>query len=81
MLKQLTNPARILVIILSLPAISACTSLPANINQAESYAYNDTNNTQLAIAADSHLQQHPDKDAFMPLLDGVNAFVARALLA
>ena len=82
MFKQLPKPARILVIIsLSLAAISGCTSVPPNINQTESYAYSDTQDTELAITADGHLQQHPDEDAFMLLQDGVDAFVARALLA
>ena len=76
------STARLLAIaLLALAAVSGCTILPPNVNQVESYAFTDTQDTSLAVAADRHLQKHPDEDAFMLLQNGIEAFVARAVLA
>jgi putative cardiolipin synthase len=60
---------------------SGCATLPANTNRSESFAYTDTQNTYLGQAGDREKSDNPDKSGFILLGNGLDAFVARAVLA
>ncbi len=61
--------------------INGCATLPDNTDRTISHAFTDTTDTHLGkdIAAD--LKAHPGKSGFVPLSSGLDAFVARAVLA
>jgi putative cardiolipin synthase len=61
--------------------INGCATLPDNTNRTVSQTYTDTADTYLGrdIAAD--LKANPGKSGFVPLGSGLDAFVARAVLA
>ncbi|NNL41529.1 MAG: phospholipase D family protein, partial [Desulfobacterales bacterium] len=61
--------------------IGGCATLPKNFDRPKSYAYPDTNDTCLARALHDQLDAHPGQSGFLLLTSGVDAFVARALLA
>jgi len=62
--------------------LTGCASLPENINQTESYAFTDTQNTSLGRSIQDHRNQTVNnEDGFILLKDGLDAFVARATLA
>ncbi len=58
-----------------------CATLPANTNRSESFAYTDTETTYLGQANTRKKLDNPDKSGFMLLGNGLDAFVARAVLA
>jgi putative cardiolipin synthase len=60
---------------------SGCATLPANTNRSESFAYTDTHTTYLGQANAREKSDNPDKSGFILLGDGLDAFVARAVLA
>lgn len=60
---------------------SGCATLPANTNRSESVAYTDTQSTYLGQANAREKSDHPDKSGFILLGNGLDAFVARAVLA
>jgi len=74
---------RIFLILLALHSfLTGCASLPENINQAESYAFTDTQNTSLGRFSQGIRDQvKNNEDGFILLKDGLDAFVARAALA
>lgn len=61
--------------------LGGCASLPDNINRDESHAYTDTQNTLLGRNARKDLDQSINEDGFILLGNGLDAFVARAVLA
>ena len=61
--------------------IGGCATLPKNFDRPKSYAYSDTNDTRLARALHDEMAAHPGQSGFLLLTSGVDAFVARALLA
>ena len=69
----------ILVIALSI-FVSSCASLPENIDRPVSYAYTDTEDTAFGEGVIKLSADHPDKSGFHMLGNGLDAFVARALL-
>ena len=65
---------------LSLFLISGCATLPKDFERPESYAYTDTANTSFGKAVSDKAAAHPGKSGFHLLGNGLDAFVARALL-
>jgi putative cardiolipin synthase len=61
--------------------LAGCASLPDNSKRTASYAFTDTGNTLLAHGLAEHRLEHPGKDGFVLLGNGLDAFVARAALA
>ena len=62
-------------------SLGACASLPENTGRTESYAYEDTQETALSRAYELRSQGHAGESGFGYLDDGLDAFVARAVLA
>jgi putative cardiolipin synthase len=61
--------------------LAGCASLPEDIERAESHAIRDTETTRLAQVRQSILKGHPGESAFLPLPSGVDALLARIVLA
>ncbi|HSQ71949.1 MAG TPA: phospholipase D-like domain-containing protein, partial [Rubrivivax sp.] len=61
--------------------IGGCASLPAGYERTESQALPDTASTALARAGQSALRAHEGQSGFRPLPSGVDALVARIILA
>jgi len=61
--------------------LGGCASLPGNVARDESHAFQDTATTTLGVQNEAELQAHPDQSAFRPMGSGVDAFLARIVLA
>ena len=61
--------------------LGGCASLPDNSSKARSTAYNDTGDTRLGTAYTQAPKYTAGQNAFLLLPNGLDAFVARALLA
>lgn len=62
--------------------LSGCASLPENVGRVESHAFTDTQDTPLSRSLQSQkIQQGSNEDGFVLLGNGLDAFVARAVLA
>ena len=61
--------------------ISGCATLPQNFERPESYALNDTEDTAWGKSRQDERAKHPGQSGFILLANGLDAFVARALLA
>ena len=61
--------------------VSGCASLPANIERSESHALHGTETTRLGQIAQPMLKAHPGESGFRPLRSGVDALLARMVLA
>ena len=61
--------------------VSGCASLPAHIERSESHALRDTETTRLGQIAQPLLKAHPGESGFRPLSNGVDALLARLVLA
>src|SRR6185295_4538747 len=61
--------------------LGGCASLPKDYARSESHALADTSSTALGRAGREALAVHPGESAFRPLTDGVDALVARMVLA
>jgi putative cardiolipin synthase len=61
--------------------LSGCTMLPDNVERVESHAFTDTQDTALGRSVQSHKIQGTNEDGFVLLGNGLDAFVARAVLA
>jgi putative cardiolipin synthase len=61
--------------------IGGCSTLPKDFDRPKSYAYTDTSDTHLARSLHDQMTAHPGQSGFLLLTSGVDAFVARALLA
>ena len=70
-----------LVAILALFLIGGCATLPKDFDRPESYAYTDTDDTSFGKASRDEMLAHPGQSGFLLLASGLDAFVARALLA
>ena len=79
-MNNLKFTCRIISLILSV-GLGACASLPENTNRLESHAYDDTQQTTLGRNVSSQSLDHPGESGFFLLVDGLDAFVARAALA
>lgn len=61
--------------------IGGCASLPSNIERTESRAFHDTATTRLGQISQAALMAHPGDSSFRPLQNGVDALLARIVLA
>ncbi|HBH36518.1 MAG TPA: hypothetical protein DDW45_09340, partial [Gammaproteobacteria bacterium] len=61
--------------------LSGCASLPENSHRSESSAYANTHDTTLGIAHRHEKRLPPGKSGFLLLGDGLDAYVARTILA
>lgn len=61
--------------------LSCCATLPENVDRAQSFAYTDTSNTTFGRAVHKESAAHPNESGFHLLGNGLDAFVARAVLA
>ncbi|MCW9094843.1 MAG: phospholipase D family protein [Ignavibacteriaceae bacterium] len=61
--------------------IAGCATLPIDFDRSESYALTDTENTALGNVRAKEKAEHPGKSGFRLLGNGLDAFVARAVLA
>ncbi|MEE8577535.1 MAG: phospholipase D family protein [candidate division Zixibacteria bacterium] len=62
-------------------SLASCASLPPNTDRTESHAYEDTWETALGRSFADRSQGHNGESAFYLLGDGLDALVARAVLA
>lgn len=62
-------------------AINGCATLPDNTGRPASQTFTDTADTTLGRNLVADLAAHPGKSGFVPLSSGLDAFVARAVLA
>jgi putative cardiolipin synthase len=58
-----------------------CATLPKDFERPVSHAYTDTGDTLLGQARRDEIAAHPGQAGFLPLGNGLDAFVARAVLA
>ena len=61
--------------------LAACATLPEGFERPDSFAYSDTDNTRLGRAFYDEKTAHPGQSGFLMLAGGLDAFVARAVLA
>ena len=61
--------------------LSACASLPKNVDRPVSRAYIDTDDTTLGRFVQGELERNEGLSGFYILANGLDAFAARALLA
>ena len=75
------NSSIFLLAILALALIGGCATLPEGFEKPESYAYIDTDDTRIGQARRDEINAHPGKSGFLLLGNGLDAFLARAILA
>ena len=77
------NPDRILYLLVAIAIIftGACATLPEDFERPLSHAYTNTTETKLGQLRLSEKDTHPGQSGFMLLGSGLDAFVARAVLA
>jgi putative cardiolipin synthase len=68
-------------VVVAILIIAGCASLPKDFDRPESYALTDTENTTLGKARAKERAAHPGKSGFHLLGNGLDAFVARAILS
>ncbi len=81
---QTKNPAisrRILTGFILCAVISGCSTLPKNYARSDSYTLNDNSDTFLGKRFDNKLKEHAGKSGVVLLDNGLEAFVARVVLA
>jgi len=66
---------------IGLLTVGGCATLPDNSARGASRAYIDTADTYFGKSIASELAANPGKSGFVPLSSGLDAFVARAVLA
>jgi cardiolipin synthase C len=67
--------------IAALLLVGGCASIPENIERSESHALSGTETTRLGRIAQPLLKAHPGESGFLPLRSGVDALLARMVLA
>ena len=61
--------------------VGCAATLPTDFERPESYAFTDTEDTELGRFRAAEQTAHPGKSGFYLLEDGLDAYVARAVLA
>ena len=61
--------------------IGGCSTLPKDFKRPASYAYTDTDDTRFGKVRNAEIRAHPGQSGFLLLGNGLDAFVARAVLA
>jgi putative cardiolipin synthase len=79
-MKNRSIPA-LLAALVALSLAAACATLPENVGRKETFAYPDTGDTFLGRKIAPESQAHPGESGFHLLGNGLDAFVARAVLA
>ena len=80
-MRNISN-ATLLAVLMALSVVSACATLPENVGRRETFAYPDTGDTHLGRAISREEASHsPGESGFHLLGNGLDAFVARAVLA
>jgi putative cardiolipin synthase len=69
------------LLLFSLLFITGCATLPQNFERPESHALSDTDDTRWGRFLQRERSAHPGQSGFVLLENGLDAFVARALLA
>jgi len=69
------------IVIAALVLISGCASLPEQVGREESRALQNTGATRLGQTAATLQKAHPGESSFVPLQSGVDAMIARLVLA
>ena len=67
--------------ITSVGVLIGCATLPADFDKPPSYALTDTDDTLFGRGVAQKAKAHPGQSGFMLLGNGLDAFVARAVLA
>ncbi|MEE4112827.1 MAG: phospholipase D-like domain-containing protein [Desulfobacteraceae bacterium] len=75
------KPTGFLSIWLMLLALVGCATLPANVDRPPSKAFTDTGDTAIGSAIAKETSDRPGQSGFLLLESGLDAFVARAVLA
>jgi putative cardiolipin synthase len=75
------NPRGAFLIILGIFLISGCAALPKDFERPISYAYTETSDTRLARMRSAQGPASQEHSGFLLLGNGLDAFVARAVLA
>ncbi len=68
-------------IVLLLIVAGGCASLPENVQREPSTAYQDTQDTRIGRHVQAEMPMHPGESGYLLLGNGLDAFVARVLLA
>ncbi|HEX9205327.1 MAG TPA: phospholipase D family protein [Candidatus Deferrimicrobiaceae bacterium] len=71
----------LLAILAALSLAASCATLPENVGRKETFAYPDTGDTFLGREISREGSAHPGESGFLLLGNGLDAFVARAVLA
>jgi len=74
-------PIRGLILISCLFTLAACATLPEQVERVPSSAPSDTSDTRLAQIFRDEFSEHPGQSGFLLLPSGLDAFVARSVLA
>jgi putative cardiolipin synthase len=69
------------LVILALLLVGSCSTLPEDFEKPESYAYTDTDDTRLGRSRRDEINAHPGQSGFLLLGNGLDAYLARAILA
>jgi putative cardiolipin synthase len=69
------------IMVAALLLVGSCASIPENIERSESHALSGTETTWLGRMAQPLLKAHPGESGFLPLRSGVDALLARMVLA
>ena len=69
------------IVTVAVMLVSGCASLPANVKRSESHALSGTETTRLGQIAQPLLKAHPGESGFRPLRSGIDALLARMVLA
>jgi putative cardiolipin synthase len=75
-----TKAFRVFCVISVVSAFSACAQLPKDYPLETTSAITGTDDTALGLRSIAVRQEHPEKSRVIPLVDGVDAFYARAAL-
>ncbi len=78
---KIPSVATLLAILVALSLVTACATLPENVGRKETFAFPDTGGTHLGREFSREEAAHPGESAFRLLGNGLDAFVARAVLA
>ena len=69
------------VALMAMFLVGGCATLPEDFERPVSQAYSDTDDTTLGKSIQDDKAAHPGKSGFLLLGSGLDAFVARAVLA
>ncbi len=75
------RPPRFLLLAVAVLTVAGCATLPENVDRPRSYAFTDTADTAIGRVVADEVAANPGKSGFHLLSDGLDAFVARAVLA